>query len=312
MLFRSSTLQPNSSLNAHFYQPGDQIEYTLTITNKSTVTAAIKSILVDNESVTSNTTKKKNNITYIVEMPETTTLAPNASTTMKVIARFQNETDISGNVSGQTETIEVKINAEQDDGTGGFTPTAAKFTGSIYRYNSVQATVGDTIKSETKNVWCGLGTDPYGNTYSSCDGNQGYESDEECRASGWNNCEQGTITTGIGDYTEDSSTLGKDVYIKHDVVDDIITSSYVCFVYNNGEHCMKGGGGGASFETTTQIIKEYQTFYNLGDYSNGVGCYFNSSEALCTGGKFNQVIATQDGGISVYHSNESCYITKCN
>ena len=114
-----STLQPASSLTAHFYQPGDEIEYTLTIVNKSSVTAAIKSILVDNESVTSNTTKKKDNITYVVEMPESTTLAPNASTTMKVIAKFQNETDVTGNVNGETQSIEVKINAEQDDGNGG-------------------------------------------------------------------------------------------------------------------------------------------------------------------------------------------------
>ena len=135
-----STLQPNSSLNAHFYQPGDQIEYTLTITNKSTVTAAIKSILVDNESVTSNTTKKKDNITYIVEMPGTTTLAPNASTTMKVIAKFQNETDVTGNVNGETQTIEVKINAEQDDGTGGFTPTPAAQT--VYAWNTTEVTIG--------------------------------------------------------------------------------------------------------------------------------------------------------------------------
>ena len=107
-----TNLVPASSLTAHFYQPGDEIEYTLTIVNKSTVTAAIKSILVDNESVTSNTTKKKNNITYIVNMPESTTLAPNASTTMTVIAKFQNETDVTGNVNGQTESIEVKINTE--------------------------------------------------------------------------------------------------------------------------------------------------------------------------------------------------------
>ncbi|MBR2833624.1 MAG: hypothetical protein IKE75_04280 [Bacilli bacterium] len=114
-----TNLVPTSSLVAHFYQPGDQIEYTLTITNKSTVTAAIKSILVDNESVTSDTTKKKDNITYIIEMPESTTLAPNASTTMKVTAKFQNETDVTGPYSGETKTIEVKINAEQDDGSGG-------------------------------------------------------------------------------------------------------------------------------------------------------------------------------------------------
>ncbi|MBR2833005.1 MAG: hypothetical protein IKE75_00955, partial [Bacilli bacterium] len=135
-----STLQPNSSLNAHFYQPGDQIEYTLTIVNKSTVTAAIKSILVDNESVTSNTTKKKGNITYVVEMPVDTTLDVNESTTMKVIAKFQNETPVTGNVNGEMQSIEVKINAEQDDGNGGFTPTLAVQT--VYAWNTTPVTIG--------------------------------------------------------------------------------------------------------------------------------------------------------------------------
>ena len=152
----SSTLQPDSSLAAHFYQPGDQIEYTLTIKNASTVSAAIKSILVDNESVTSNTTKKKGNITYIINMPESTTLAPNASTTMKVIAKFQNETDVTGNVSGETQSIEVKINAEQDDGTGGFTPTPA--TQTVYAWNTTAVTIGtstinDLASTKTANPY---------------------------------------------------------------------------------------------------------------------------------------------------------------
>ena len=55
----NTTLQPNASISATFHQPGDQIEYTLTITNASSVGVAIKSVLVDNESVTSNTTKTK-------------------------------------------------------------------------------------------------------------------------------------------------------------------------------------------------------------------------------------------------------------
>lgn len=54
-------------------------------------------------------------------MPEDTVLASNASATMTVIAKFQNETDVTGNVNGETQTIEVKINTEQDDGTGGIT-----------------------------------------------------------------------------------------------------------------------------------------------------------------------------------------------
>ena len=115
-----STLQPNSSLNAHFYQPGDQIEYTLTIVNKSSVTAAIKSININNdENVTSNWEHTDGNITYTVEMPDKTTLAVDETATMKVIAKFQNDTPVESGYTGETQTLTVSINTEQDDGNGG-------------------------------------------------------------------------------------------------------------------------------------------------------------------------------------------------
>ena len=271
-----STLQPNSSLNAHFYQPGDEIEYTLTITNKSTVAAAIKSILVDNESVTSNTTKKKGNITYVVEMPSDTTLAVNESTTMKVIAKFQNETDVTGNVNGETQSIEVKINAEQDDGNGGFTPAPTTFTGPIYRWsNTVLANKGSS----------GASNNPYSIT----------------------NLTEGT------DYVKNAGLLNKTHYLKHDIVDDEITASYVCFVYNNTEHCMKGGDGGASFAANTQMIQEYQTFYSLNNVSiptsSNPGCYFASSYSICNGGGVGHVGAGSDGGVDVHgSSSEICFV----
>ena len=267
-----STLQPASSLTAHFYQPGDEIEYTLTIVNKSSVTAAIKSILVDNESVSSNTTKTKNNITYIVNMPEDTALAPNASTTMTVIARFQNETDVTGNVNGETQSIEVKINTEQDDGTGGMdiTPVNNKYTGSIYRWSTrILANKGSSSASDY----------PY------------------------------TITnlTEVTDYVKKATLLSKNYYLKHDVVDDEITASYVCFVYNNSEHCMKGADNGASFAANTQTIQDYQTFYNLNTVSNpsssNPGCDFGSDYSYCYGGGFYQVNAYSDGYVDVYGSS---------
>ena len=275
-----SNLQPNSSLNAHFYQPGDEIEYTLTITNKSTVAAAIKSILVDNESVTSNTTKKKGNITYVVEMPLDTTLDVNESTTMKVIAKFQNETDVTENVNGETKTIEVKINAEQDDGNGGFTPAPVsnKYTGSIYRWN-------------TNTVWMASSEAP----------DQGLIS-----AAGVYKTEAEVPT-----YSDRVTAFGKNYYLKHDVVEDVITASYVCFVYNNAEHCMKGADGGASFAANTQMIQEYQTFYNLGayDYNTGMGCGFGSSNSHCYGGGFNHVVSNSYGNVHVYgSSSEYCLV----
>ena len=101
--------------------------------------------------------------------------------------------------------------------------------------------------------------------------------------------------TGIGDYTTKASKLNKNYYLKHDVVDDIITASYVCFVYNNSEHCMKGADGGASFAANTQMIKEFQTFNNLGDYhsneENQIGCRFDSSMSECYSGGFDRIQA---------------------
>ena len=305
-----STLQPASSLTAHFYQPGDEIEYTLTIVNKSSVTAAIKSILVDNESVTSNTTKKKGNITYIVNMPESTTLVPNASTTMKVIARFQNETAVTGNINGQTETIEVKINTEQDDGEGGMVVTEPKFTGTIYRWSTTTAKNGDSIVPVN------------GTKYILTDGTNSsgiFDTEEVCTAQrntylgqGMPEsyvCQQKTGTFGgVGEYTTDVSALNKTYYLKHDVVDDIITASYVCFVYNNAEHCMKGADNGASFAANTQTIRDFQTFNNLPDNANP-GCSFGSSYSYCYGGGFSHVVSYSDGNVGVDgSSSERCNI----
>ena len=110
---------PNASLTANFKQPGDEIEYTLTIKNKSSVTADIKSILVGEDSLTADTTITKGNVQFIIHMPESSTLASNEETTMKVVAKFQNNIDIAGPYTGETQTISVGINVEQDDGNGG-------------------------------------------------------------------------------------------------------------------------------------------------------------------------------------------------
>ena len=55
----NTNYKPTASLNASFKQPGDKVEYTLTIANKGSLNAAIESIEVDGDSVTSNTTKTK-------------------------------------------------------------------------------------------------------------------------------------------------------------------------------------------------------------------------------------------------------------
>ena len=129
-----------------------------------------------------------------------------------------------------------------------------------------------------------------------------------------------TVTIGgVGEYTTDASTLNKTYYLKHDVVEDIITASYVCFVYNNAEHCMKGGvneyslGSKPIFDSNTQMIQDYQTFYNLNTVSNpsasNQDCTFISSSSYCLGDGFYRVSAIPDGRVNVFgSSSEYCSI----
>ena len=265
----STNYQPNSSLSATFKQPGDKIEYTLTIANKSTFTVAIESILVENQNVTSNTTITKGNIKYIVEMPLSTTLASNAETTMKITAMFQNDTDVTGQYSGESQTLNVKINAEQGD--SGFTPTPSTFTGTIYRWNTT------TLANKNSSA---ASTNPY---------------------------TIANLTEGT-DYVKNAVLLNKAYYLKHDVVEDEIINSYVCFVYNNAEHCMKGGDGGVSYSANQQILRDFQAFNNLPDNANP-GCYWDSSSSYCYGGGFSFVSVASGGSVSVYgSSSEYCYV----
>ena len=114
------------------------------------------------------------------------------------------------------------------------------------------------------------------------------------------------LTEGT-DYVTNPSTLNKTYYLKHDVVNDEIINSYVCFVYNNAEHCMKGADGGTSFAANTQIIQDYQTFYNLPNNANP-GCYFYSSVSDCNGGGFGEVYASSDGYVNVTGSSSGICI----
>ncbi len=300
-------LKTTASLNASFKQPGDKVEYTLTIGNKGTLAAAIESINVDGDSVTSDTTITKGNIKYIIEMPLSTSLAVNATITMKVTAMFQNDTDISSSTNEQ-QTISIGVNAVQDDGNGGFTPTPAKFTGTIYRWNTNMLVNGLTYNGDAT-VWYPT-TEGYSSAAEAYDSYNAFSSQAYCEDdAGTGNCTSGTATLSPGEYETDASNLNKAYYLKHTIVNDIITESYVCFVYNNAEHCLKGGDNGASFAQNTAIIQDYQTFYNLPNNAYP-GCTFNSSNSYCYGGGFSPVSARSDGYVLVNgSSSEYCRLS---
>ena len=188
------------------------------------------------------------------------------------------------------------------------------FTGTVYRYNSVAAKIGDSIvpvKGTKYAITDGIHTTPFD-----------FETEEECQTILEESDEQGElyctqlVSNGIGEYTTDASTLNKTYYLKHDVEDDIITASYVCFVYNNEEHCMRGGideqnlEASVAFASNTQIIQAYQSFYNL--FNGGTpGCTFVNSSSACRGGNFESVEAWTLGHAIVKGIDyEACAVTK--
>ena len=270
----STKYVPNATVSSVFYQPGDIIEYTLTIANKSTFTAAIESILVDNVSVTSNQTITKGNIIYTVLMPINTTLPANSEVIMKVIAEFQNYTNITGTYNGESQTLSVGVNAVQDDGGGGFTPTSSTFTGYIYRYafNTPLANKGSSAAQQNPYTIAGLtkGTD--------------YITEDDYPT-----------------YSARATALDSQFYFKYDVLNDEIVNSYVCFIYNNSEHCMKGADSGASFSTNTGMIQDFQTYYNLGN-----SCTFQSSYSECSSNNPFGLYAASNGSVSVYKNQIFC------
>ena len=291
--------QPGASLTAGFKQPGDEVEYTLTIKNKSTLPVAIKSILVENNSVTTDTTIKKGNIEFIVHMPDSTNLAVDGETTMKVVARFQNTTDVTGPYDGEQQTLNVKINAEQGTGTDGMATT---YTGTVYRHNTNRVYNGVNIAKSYV----------YSDSNGSMQKADIFNTLEDCQTqypdNGNNSCK--LATNVLGSYTEDASTLNKTYYLKHEIVEDVLTNSYVCFVYNNSEHCMKGADSGASFTQNTGIIKDFQNFNNLGAYNSTTktGCIFTESGSSCFGGGFYDVEVQSNGQSDVMGSSSTICI----
>ena len=251
-------------------------------------------------------------------MPQSTSLAVNATTTMKVTAMFQNDTNISSS-SNEQQTISIGVNAVQDDGSGGFTPTPASFTGTIYRWNTKDVSLSQRVV--TGDVYCVIHPE-YGK---SCDFGLSWDSESDCTSANPGlTCELGTISMSdtFGTYiTEEEyptyqqrvQALGHNYYLKHVITDNRLTASYVCFVYNNAEHCLKGGDGGASFAANTALIQDYQAFYSLSNVSypssSDPGCKFHQLYSSCYGGGFNEVGANSYGHVGVYgSSSENCYV----
>ena len=64
-------------------------------------------------------------------------------------------------------------------------------------------------------------------------------------------------------------------------VEDVVMASYVCFTFNNKEHCLKGADGGYSYNDNVEILREYMEYMNLPISNYHPGCNFSDSVSKC-------------------------------
>jgi len=94
--------------------------------------------------------------------------------------------------------------------------------------------------------------------------------------------------------TTDYTTLGKNHFLKHEVVDGKITSLEACFIYNGNIYCLKGGAGGAAYEANKALLlsvfgegacsvsDSYGDYYEVSCDATDVYAYVNSTGGVRT------------------------------
>ena len=110
-----------------------------------------------------------------------------------------------------------------------------------------------------------------------------------------------------------TTLFGKNYYLKHKIIKDEIKNSYVCFIYNNGEHCLTSSSDKSAWPDNKQEIMNYQAYHGLettiNAATNQYGCYYTNSNAYCYGGTYHKIISNNIGLTSVSERSETnCYV----
>lgn len=159
------------------------------------------------------------------------------------------------------------------------------FTGTLYRYNNVKLRNGSNISG-----YLLKSSDVYRNFL--------FNSKEECNANIINDevCEK--VKKSIFNYpgfSMDKESLNKYVFLRHDVVDNIIKNTYICYLDDSGEYCMQGGDNGNSFSLNEQVIRDFN------HYNSYCSISVRDGEFGCSGSYGMEMFAHMNGKISAYY-----------
>ena len=325
-----------ATFNTNLTSPGDYAIYKIKIENFGSLNAKLSKITLNagtsddityyvnknelNEDIYSEYPRKLGKTDNARRLEEGDVLKPTGDSSnldegyVYVTVKYNNYEGQSSPTGGnKSVSATVKLDFVQSNSNA--TPTPATFTGTIYRNNTTNAMIGGSIVpvSGTKYVITnGQYESPLGP----------YDTLEECNADKVAKgapdvfyCQQKTGTFGgIGEYTTDASTLNKSYYLKHDVIDDIITASYACFIINNTEYCMKASSDGSTWSVNKGLLGTLKdagtiTCSDFGDYSaacsgDGIGFLYAGSSGRVYAGASNRVSCYADNsGISICYDN---------
>ena len=192
-----------------------------------------------------------------------------------------------------------KISISCSGASGG--SIASKYTGTIYVRNEVGAASIGTTLPEPQNAWCVLSS----SGEDGCKSETGpwvYDTEENC-LEGINgmtgySCYKGVYYEGgLGYYHKNLSELSDYLYyIKHEVVEDVITSSYLCFRINNTDYCLKGANS-SNYESNKSVIMSAESYLT----SNGGSCGIEGESYYCR----NLNISGSDGGMKYITVNSN-------
>lgn len=127
--------------------------------------------------------------------------------------------------------------------------------------------------------------------------------------------ESGEIITHPFTYETDLANISQNYYLKHDVVNNVITDSYACIKYEeNGvrkETCLRGEDQ-AYYAANQEVLRSVEPYFNTLYYNNikknykGY-CTFNASYSFCESDSLN-LNAHNLGYVSAYVGSMSCYV----
>ncbi|MBR3898115.1 MAG: DUF11 domain-containing protein [Bacilli bacterium] len=302
----SDNLQTGASLSASFKQPGDQVVYTFTIKNASSLNAKL-------DSITENLTTSNSAIEYTLSGAKANDiLGPNDTTTLVVTVRYKNSVTSQPEVT--TWELELKLNFSQtnDSPSGGGSSGLADGTYYSYNFEKVYLNTNSIYIADPNSYYTDSG-DGWYETLEECNNNSEnpqscflkaeyaeYLTLEECEelAADSSTCTSYTISLADRIGTETNyANLNKNVFNKYVVSDGVITAAYACqkFSFINEPVCLQGGG----YDETTGSSPYYTANRGI---IEGLANTFTSNGGSCSAADSNGYCYVGDLGVYAYSS----------